>query len=87
MYYVYVIQNENNTIYIGQTDNIEKRLLRHNGVLLSKTRSYTKIHKGHWKIVYKEILEPRSSAIMREKYLKSHIGRDWLKKFGSVAQW
>lgn len=80
MYYVYVIQNENRKIYIGQTDNLENRLKRHNGALSAKVRSYTKINKGIWQVIYREEVEFRTDALKREKYLKSHIGRDWIRK-------
>lgn len=79
-YFTYVIQSEcSGKIYIGQTDNLELRLRRHNGTLPTNKRSYTKLNKGPWKIVYHEEFNTRSEAILREKQLKSHGGRDWLK--------
>lgn len=79
-YFTYVIKSEyNGKIYIGQTDNLELRLRRHNGTLPSKKGSYTRINKGPWRLVYHEVFNTRGEAIMREKYLKSHRGRDWLK--------
>lgn len=72
MFYVYVLKDEQSgKIYTGQTADPEKRLLRHNGELKSKARSYTKINKEEY--------TTRSEVLLREKYLKSHIGRDWLK--------
>ena len=87
MYFVYVIKNEKHKIYIGQTNDLEKRLMRHNGLLASKPKSYTKINKGKWEIVNKEDYKTRYEALKREKYLKSHIGRDWLNnsRAGSSA--
>lgn len=79
MYIVYVLQNDKGKIYIGQTSDLEKRLARHNGYLPSKPRSYTRINKGIWGVVYSEEFGSRKEAVVREKYLKSHIGRDWLK--------
>jgi len=89
MYYVYVIRNNKGKIYIGQTANLEKRLLRHNGVLVSKIRSYTMINKGKWTIIYKEDYLTRKEALNREKQLKSHMGRDWIRNnlTGALAQW
>lgn len=80
MFYVYVIKNDFDKIYIGQTINLDKRLLRHNGALKSKNRSYTKINNGVWKAIYKETYNTRQEAIKRERYLKSHSGRDWLRR-------
>jgi putative endonuclease len=84
---VYVIQSSNRKIYIGQTDNIEQRLKRHNRKARSKVTSYTHKQGNNWKVVYSEVFQSRHDAFMREKYLKSHVGRDWLKiVIGPVAQ-
>lgn len=79
MYYVYVIRNPTGKIYIGQTADLEKRLKRHNGQLPSNIESYTKINKGPWTVVHKEEFFTRKDALSREKFLKSHHGRDYLK--------
>jgi putative endonuclease len=80
MFWVYAIRNERSgKIYIGQTSDLNRRLKRHNKLLPTKLRSYTAINKGFWVVIYKEQYQTRSEAIKREKYLKSHIGRDWLK--------
>ena len=79
-YYVYVLRNDLEKIYIGQTSNLAVRLNRHNGLLPSKARSYTKINRGSWKLVYKEAFSTRSDAVKREKFLKSHQGRDLIKE-------
>lgn len=83
MFWIYVLQNEqSDKIYIGQTQNLEKRLGQHNDSEFTKfgRNAYTKINKGTWLLIYKEIFDTREQAIKREKYLKSHIGRDWLKQ-------
>lgn len=77
---VYAIANNADEIYIGHTDNIEKRLQRHNGVLKSKTTSFTKRHKnGNWKLIYSEKRTTRKEAIQREKQLKSYQGRTFIR--------
>ena len=78
MYYVYVIQSSKGKIYIGQTQDLAKRLKRHNNELSTKITSFTKRNKGRWTIAYKEQVKTRSEALHREKYLKSHVGRDWI---------
>jgi len=80
MYFVYVLKNTTNKIYIGQTENLTKRLKRHNGELISKTTSYTKKQRGNWNIIYSETFKTRNEAFVREKLLKSHKGRDWLRQ-------
>lgn len=82
MYWVYVLKSASSgKIYIGQTENLILRLDRHNGLLASKKKSYTKLNTGPWVIVYKENLQTRPEAIKRERFLKSHVGRDLIRKF------
>ena len=72
-YFVYVIKSEiNGRLYKGQTSNIENRLKEHNS---GKTRST----KGYlpWKLVYFEEFITREEAILREKYFKTGIGREF----------
>ena len=83
MYNVYVIKNGVGKIYIGQTSDLETRLERHNGLLLTKARSYTKINKGPWEIVHKEEYSAREEALKREKYLKSLKNRKALTEIMS----
>lgn len=79
MFWVYVIKNENNKIYIGQTSDLSKRLKRHNNILINSKKSYTSKNKGNWEVIYKEEFNTRKEALKIEKYLKSHHGRNWLK--------
>lgn len=83
MFNVYVLQNSvSKKIYIGQTNDLETRVKRHNGLLPNKQNSYTAINKGlgSWVVIYKEEYDSRQEVLKRENYLKSHAGRDWLKK-------
>ena len=82
MYITYVIENEDGCIYIGQTNDIEKRLKRHNGEIVSKKSSYTyKNKKGKWELIHTEKFKTRSESIKREKQLKSYQGRQFIKQF------
>lgn len=75
---VYVIKNEFGKIYIGQTGNFEKRIQQHNDPKFDR-RSYTKINKGEWILVYSEDFKTRKEAMKREKQLKSSRGRNFIK--------
>lgn len=66
-------------MYTGQTDNLEKRLARHNKELPTKKISYTSKQGNNWNIVYFEKFDSRMEAVRREKELKSGKGRDFLK--------
>jgi putative endonuclease len=81
MYSTYAIFNiSRNKIYIGHTENINNRLLRHNGILRNKSRSFTNRNKGSWELFYKEEFQIRKEAIKREKELKSYQGRNFLRE-------
>ena len=81
MFTVYVIQSKSTAkIYIGQTKDYKERLKRHNKELPYNPKGYTAKNKGPWNIVYKESFKIRSEAVTREKFLKSHAGRDYLKR-------
>ncbi|HCS79022.1 TPA: endonuclease [Patescibacteria group bacterium] len=79
MFTVYIIQNEQRKSYTGYTVDINKRLLRHNGELTSKNTSYTKRIGGYWRVIYREDYNTRKEALLRERFLKSGKGREWLK--------
>ncbi|WP_337873181.1 GIY-YIG nuclease family protein [Ignavibacterium sp.] len=75
MYTVYVLYSiDFNKIYIGQTEDVQRRLFEHNNGLLS---SYTKRYKP-WQIVYTEEYSTRVEAMKREKQLKSQKGREFI---------
>jgi putative endonuclease len=74
MFYVYVLRSlKNNYRYIGQTNNLEKRLLEHNEGMTKSIR-----FQIPFVLEYSETFETRIEAIRREKFLKSGKGREWL---------
>ena len=79
MFYVYALYNKLcNKQYIGQTSDVQKRLLSHNNKEYPK--SYTARFDGTWELVYTEACEEKSQAMVREKQLKSYQGRQFIKK-------
>lgn len=75
MYYVYVLKSKDfDWHYTGITNNLERRLYEHN---LGKMKS-TKARKPYI-IIYSEICSDRITARSKEKYLKSGIGREFIK--------
>ena len=75
---VYVIRNMRQKLYIGHTADVQKRLLRHNGGLPTKSSSYTSKQGGPWTLLHEEKFPTRREAMHREKELKSAKGREFL---------
>ncbi len=65
---VYILRTSGNTLYIGQTNNLEKRLKEHQDKT-SKSARYVRYYDS-FKLVYQETLETRSEAMKREWQLK-----------------
>lgn len=75
-YYTYILQSDKDgSFYIGQTENLEERLEKHN-LGLSKYTS----KKIPWKIVFFEEFETRKEAISRERFLKKQRNRSFYKR-------
>jgi putative endonuclease len=76
MFTVYVLFSEKfNKIYIGYTSDLEQRFKSHNEL---GTKGWT-IKFRPWKIVYTEKFETKSSALIREKELKTSRGRAFIR--------
>lgn len=76
-YTVYAIRSKvDERIYVGFTQDVQKRLLEHN-------RGETKSTKGYrpWVLVYTEEADTREEARNLEKYYKSGSGKEKLKRF------
>ncbi len=64
---VYILENPEGRTYVGQTQDIEVRIKRHNR---GSGEMWTQ-GKGVWSLIYTETFKTRSEAIKREKKLKS----------------
>jgi putative endonuclease len=74
-YFVYVIQfDESKKMYKGYTKNLKLRLEQHRKGLAEYTKD-----KGSFKLVYFEGCLNQQDATHREKYLKTYLGRFFLK--------
>lgn len=67
-YFVYIIRTSKNTLYIGQTSNLKKRIKEHK-LKSSKSAKYLKYFDS-FELVYSEIHSTKSSALKREIELK-----------------
>ena len=70
-FFVYILQTEDNKLYCGYTDDVEKRFTAHiNGI----GAKYTRAHKP-LKVVYQKEFETKSAA-MKEEYRIKHLKRN-----------
>ena len=75
MFYVYAIKiTLRNYIYVGLTDNLERRLSEHEKGKNKTTKPYRP-----FVLIHTEMFKKRIEAREREKYLKSGIGKDYLR--------
>jgi putative endonuclease len=67
-YFVYILRTSSNTLYIGQTNNLENRLKEHQNKS-SKSAKYIRYFQS-FKLVYSEKYPTRKEAMQREIQLK-----------------
>ncbi len=73
-YWVYVLRSYTaKRRYVGQTDDLERRVARHNDGKVFSTAPYRP-----WMLLHAEQFSTRSEAMRRERFLKSGQGREWL---------
>ena len=74
-YYTYVLYSPvYDKIYIGYTNNLERRLHFHNKGIQGWTAKYIP-----WDLVYHEEFETKSEAIKRENYIKKMKSREYIE--------
>lgn len=74
-HYTYVLQNiANGNFYTGATSNLKQRLKQHNDGLVFSTKSILPLQ-----FVYFEACLNKNAAYRRERYLKSGMGKRYLK--------
>ena len=75
MYYTYVIRSEkDNRLYTGSTNDLPKRLSEHNSGRVTSTKS-----RGPFELIYYEASLNEQDARAREKYLKTGMGKRYIK--------
>jgi len=72
---VYALSSLNyNYIYVGMSNDLEKRIKRHNAGREKTTKPYLP-----YKLIFSEICLNRKEARIREKYWKSGLGKEKLR--------
>jgi putative endonuclease len=75
MFFVYALKSEvKDYIYVGLTDNMERRFSQHNLGYERTTRPYKP-----YSLILTESYQTRQEARNREKYLKSGVGKEFLR--------
>lgn len=75
-YTVYILRSKKDrSIYIGQTNNVQKRLEKHNKGQIKSTK-----HRTPFELIYMESYTTRREAMFREWILKSVSGIDEKKR-------
>ncbi|APD05936.1 hypothetical protein UJ101_00389 [Flavobacteriaceae bacterium UJ101] len=73
--YVYILYSKTlDRYYIGQTQNLEERIKRHN----SKHKGFTG-KTNDWVILYREVFANQREAIKREKEIKNKKSRKYIE--------
>lgn len=84
-YFVYILRTSKNTLYIGQTNNLKKRLEEHKEHR-AKSAKYLRYFPS-FKLVYREVYPDRTTAMKREYQLKKWTKlkkEDLIKKTGAL---
>ncbi len=75
-YFLYILKSpKKNQFYVGQTNNIERRLQRHNCRQVLSTKS-----GAPWLLVYVEKCNSRTGAVKKETYFKSQKSRKFIEQ-------
>jgi putative endonuclease len=76
MYFIYALKSlSRNYIYVGMTDCLERRIGEHQSGKNKTTKPYRP-----FVLIYSEIFSTREEARKKEKYFKSGVGKEFLKK-------
>ena len=75
MFTVYALKSgKDGRIYVGFTQDINRRLKEHNSGKTKSTKGWVP-----WFVIFTEEVETREEARAREIYLKSGVGKEYLK--------
>jgi putative endonuclease len=74
MFYTYVLRSlKDKHLYVGYTKDIQKRLSEHNSGLTKSTKS-----RLPFELLFFEEFQSRSEAMLRERFLKTGKGKEYI---------
>ena len=75
MYYTYVLRSEKDSqLYTGSTNDLRKRISEHNSGRVPSTKN-----RAPFQLIYYEASLNEQDARVREKYLKTGMGKRYTK--------
>jgi putative endonuclease len=77
-FWVYVLEDENGRFYIGQTDDLGRRIADHNSSGRPGSKFTTKSRS--WQLVWSEEHPSRASAMRRERQIKAMKSAHWIRQ-------
>ncbi|PWL32475.1 MAG: hypothetical protein DCO96_02730 [Fluviicola sp. XM-24bin1] len=82
MFYVYILYSQaKDRFYVGQTNNLENRIERHNNGYVKSTKAYRP-----WMVAYTETFEERAAAVRRETQIKGWKSKSKLKELVEASR-
>ena len=82
MFFLYVLRNPQGRLYVGFTEDIERRVKQHQENQGGWTRG-----KGPWELAYHEVFASRDEALRRERNLKrGEQNQELRNRLGPEAQ-
>lgn len=75
---VYILQNAVRRFYVGQTEDLERRLRDHDAEIPVKSKFTHK--NGPCTLAWHEEFETRSAAMKRERFIKSRKSAVWIRE-------
>ena len=79
-YFVYIMTNNSGTLYVGVTNNLERRVYEHKQ---GEIPGFTQRYKAT-RLVYYEAASDIRSAIQREKQIKGWLRRKKIELIASI---
>ncbi len=78
-YFTYILENSDGRFYVGQTEDLDRRVQQHNNPTHSEAK-YTTKHGGPWRLVWHEEHPARKSAMARERQIKAMKSARWIRE-------
>lgn len=74
-YYIYVLRSlKDNKFYVGYSDDLKSRFEQHKKGYVTSTKERRPLE-----LIYSEVCLDKKDAMHREKYLKTYLGKMFLK--------